>query len=95
MSAHFPSLIVAVVGSDRKQGGLLTQLGEKLRRRGLQAHRMRTWRDTHLSDCEILLIGCQEKEANSLAQQLEHLWTRKWNHWYTAAQERRNVSDPE
>lgn len=92
MSSHFPSLIVAVVGQDRKPNGLLSHVGEKLRRRGLQAHRMRTWRDTAISNCDILLIDCGIGDADPLTKQIEHLWTQKWNDWY-AAQRRRYADE--
>ena len=95
MNPRFPSLIVAVIGQNGKQDGLLAQLGEKLRRRGLRAHRLRAWQDTPLGDCEILLIGCGRDEVEPLAKRIEDLWTRKWDSWYAAVQKRRNVSDAE
>ena len=88
-----PSLIVSVVGLDRKQAGILTRIGVKLRQRGLQAHVLRSWRDTAIGCSDILLIGCGDDEVALLAEQMEHLWTQKWNRWYAAAQERRSASD--
>ncbi len=92
MSGHLPSLMVTVVGSDRKQSRVLAQVGEKLRRRGLQACTLKNWRDTVLNDFEILLIGCSEKETESLTRQIEDLWTRKWSNWYKATREKKGVN---
>lgn len=93
MSEHLPSLMVTVVGSDRKWSRLLTRIQEKLRRRGLQACVLKNWRDTVIGDCDLLLIGCNETEVDLLAQRIEQLWTQGWNKWYAAAQERRSASD--
>ena len=93
MSGHLPSLMVTVVGSDRKQSRVLAQVGEKLRRRGLQACTLKHWRDTAIGNCDILLIGCGETEVDLLAQQMEQLWMQGWNKWYAAVQERRSASD--
>ncbi len=93
MSNHLPSLLVTVVGSDRKRSRILSQVEEKLRRRGLQPCVLKNWRDTAIGDCDILLIGCGETEVDQVARQIEHLWTRKWNHWYAETQERRSASE--
>ena len=77
-----PSLVVAVAGPGRKRAGILERMGGKLRRRGLQVHRLRNWRDIPISDFDVLLIGFSEKEWAPFAEQLERLWTRKWNRWY-------------
>jgi len=92
MSGDIPLLMVTVVGSGRKQSRVLAQIGEKLRRRGLQACTLKNWRDTVLSDCEILLIGCGEQETESLARQIEDLWTQKWSSWYRATREKKGVN---
>ena len=95
MSPLAPSLIVAVIGPDRKQAGVLARIGEKFRRQGLKTHILRNWRDTAVNGCEILLISCGEEEVDLLAQRMEHLWMQKWNSWYATAQERRSASDAE
>ena len=95
MSEHGPSLMVTVVGSGRKQSRVLAEVGEKLRSRGLQACVWKSWRDTAIDDCDILLIGCGEAEVDLLAQQMEQLWMQRWNRWYSAVQERRSASDAE
>ncbi len=93
MSKQGPSLMVTVVGSDRRQSRILAEVGEKLRSRGLQACILKSWRDTAIGDCDILLIGCGEAEVDLLAQRMEGLWMQKWNSWYAAVQERRSVFD--
>ncbi len=94
MSGHLPSLMVTVVGSGRKQSKVLSQVEKKLRRRGLQACALKHWRDTAINgDCDVLLIGCGEKEVDLLAQQMEQLWMQRWNKWYASVQERRSASD--
>ncbi len=93
MSEQGPSLMVTVVGSDRKQARILSEVGEKLRSRGLQACILKSWREPAVGDCDILLIGCEESEVDLLAQQMEQLWMQRWNRWYSAVQERRSASD--
>lgn len=85
MNNHTPSLMVAVVGSDRMRSGVCRRFREKLQRRGLRAHILRSWRETDLCDCDILLVACPEKELETLAQEIEHLWTQKWATWYASA----------
>ena len=81
-SPHSHSLVVVVVGPERKQAGILAQLESRLRRRGLQARWLRNRHDTAMDDFDVLLIGCREEEAAPLAEQLERLWTQKWSRWY-------------
>lgn len=90
-----PSLVLALVGASRKPAGFLARIAQKLKGRGLEAHVLKNWKDAAVGGGDILLLSCKEEEAGSLAAQVEHLWTRKWNQWYAAAQERRNVSDAE
>ncbi|MDO8730164.1 MAG: hypothetical protein Q7J69_03130 [Candidatus Omnitrophota bacterium] len=87
--------MVTVVGSDRKQSRILAEVGEKLRGRGLQACVLKSWRDSAVGDCDILLIGCGEAEVDLLAQRMEDLWMKRWNRWYSSVQERRSASDAE
>ena len=77
------SLVVAVIGPNHKQERILTQLGGKLRRRGLRVRCLRNWHDDSIGDFDILLMGSSEKELVPFTKQLEHLWTQKWNRWYT------------
>lgn len=90
MSEQGPSLMVTVVGSDRKQSRILAEVEEKLRSRGLRACILRNWRDTAIGDCDILLIGCGEAEVDLLAQQMEQLWMQRWSRWYSGTPAGRN-----
>lgn len=92
MDSCSPLLIVVAVGPDRKQTATLTQIGSELRRRGLQAHRLRNWHEPAIGDFDVLLIGCGEKETESLARQIEDLWTQKWSSWYRATREKKGVN---
>ncbi len=93
MSEHRPSLMITVLGSDRKQSQVLAHVKEKLQRRGLKACVLKNGREFALGDCDILLVGCGETQVDLLAEQMEQLWMRGWNKWYAAVQERRSASD--
>ena len=82
MNVCAPSLMVAVVGPGRTQSGVSKQLKERLLRRGLRAHVLRSWHEMPICDCDILLLTCPDKEMDGLVQQIEKLWTQKWAAWY-------------
>ena len=82
-----PLLVVAAVETDGGRRGRLVQLQRKLKQRGLKVHALREPRDPVVADCDVLLVSCKGKEVEALAEELERLWTRKWDRWYAGHRE--------
>lgn len=80
-----PLLVLATVPADGKGETRLAQLAQHLRRRGLKVQVLRTLGDPALGEYDILMLTCAGRETGHLAQELERLWTQKWNSWYACS----------
>lgn len=85
--ATMPLLVVATVGTNGSRRGRLALLQKKLKQRGLKVQALREPCDPVVSDCDVLLVSCKDKEVEALAEELERLWTRKWDRWYAGHRE--------
>jgi len=90
MESGSPSLVVAIIGSDQLRCGVPEQLIERLQKRGLRAHLLRSCREPAICECDILLIPCPEKDLDPLTRQIEQLWTQRWASWYASVLAPRN-----
>ena len=83
MNADAPVLVVPFVLDQGSSNRCLRQLTLRLRRRGLKVHVLRAPDNTPMGECDILLVSCNNRKVDSLAKELERLWTLAWNRWYT------------
>ena len=85
MNHRGPFLVLATVPSNGKGEARLAQLAQHLRRRGLKVQVLRTLGDSPLGEYDILMLSCNRRQPRLIAQELERLWTEKWNLWYAEA----------
>ncbi len=79
-------LVVAVTGSVPLASKVTTQLMRKLIRRGFRVRILRTPLGRLVPDGDIMLVPCQLKQVEELAQQLEQGWTENWGTWYSSSE---------
>ena len=77
------SLVVALTGSTSSITRLSSRLKELLIRRGFRVELLRNRQEDTSPECDITLIPCQEKNLDTLANQIEKSWTQQWLNWYT------------